>query len=332
MKITLIGGGNGVSEIAKLFIDKLAIVPENINLVLPVTDSGRSTGIARELFNMPAPGDIRNSILKFGNHTISSELEERILAQSEKFSLYNGMSIGNLLLGTLYKKHGSLQTATDRLCDVVSCRVNIYPVSEACTHICAKTEEGTEYVTELNVRTESKPKIVHLYLQDPCAEINPLVTKAIKTSDVIIIGPGCLYTSIIAILVFNEMAEALRASHAKKVYICNSTTQPGQTDGYSCVNHLEEIVKYTGIQNFDYSIFNSTINLDQEVINDYANEGLQLITPQNEEFAKISKLVANPIYSELLEDIKEKREIWNKKDTIRYDHTKLAKIFKNILT
>lgn len=328
MKITLIGGGNGISEVALGLLQYCPelINPEDISLITPITDTGRSTGVARKIFQIPAPGDTRNSILKLAsNKEIATLLQRRIFPKDDNYKFLDGMSLGNLALGTLVEENGGIVEAAEKFARMVDCKSNFIPVSNEVVDIVALTEDGKEHFGEYDVRQPNKPRIEKIFLTKKEAKIHPKVEIALSEAELIIIGPGCLYTSISSTLLFKGMGEALNKSKAKKIYICNSTTQPGQTDGFTCLDHLEVVMQYSGITQLDFAFFNDRLNISESNLEKFSLLKVYPIVPSDEEKQKIYSLVKKPFFGDLLESGEENRNLWDKVDTLRHDKEKLSK-------
>lgn len=325
MKITLIGGGNGVSQ---LFLG-LKKIFNDINIVVAVTDCGRSTGVTRDLFDMPAPGDIRNTILNLVNKDDFNNDIFQYRFESEQYDQYNGMALGNLVLGALYNKYGDLEKAVEEFRKLVACKYTVLPVSNYNTQLCAELEDGEIVVKETEVRRENKPRIKQVFLENMSSYATESAVNLIRESDLVILGPGCLYTSVIACLLFRGIPEAINQSNSKVVYVSNSTTQPGQTDDYTWIDHVKEIKRYAG--KLDYVIANSVVDISDSKLMYYTDQGLNPIVPTEEELEEVKQMGAEMVLADILEDIQQKRVIWNKKDTIRHDSDKVAKLVKDVV-
>ncbi|HSP13922.1 MAG TPA: gluconeogenesis factor YvcK family protein [Thermoanaerobaculia bacterium] len=259
LSIVTIGGGTGLSTLLrglKRYVD--AEGPwsiANLGAVVTVTDEGGSSGVLRSEFGMLPPGDIRNCIVALAE-------EEQLLSRlfSYRFdadSALKGHSLGNLLLAALTDITGGFDNAVLAASEVLAIRGEIYPSTLSDVRLRARLDDGSELVGEVAIsgsflgeKPSTKPhhaRIVHLGIDPPDAEPPERALEAVKAADLIIIGPGSLYTSVLPNLVIKRLAEAIRQAKALRVYICNVMTQPGETDGYSAEEHLSAIVEHAGL-------------------------------------------------------------------------------------
>jgi uncharacterized cofD-like protein len=221
--IVAIGGGGGATQVLKAaqpFADRLTAI-------IAVTDTGRSTGLARAIGRIPAPGDLRATIAAFATDTLMADLLQHRLSGAGVPQL-QGMAFGNLLIAALAHVMGDFAAAVEQVSHLAGCAAQVLPVSAADTDLCAELADGTLREGELMVRGLDKPPIARLFLRDD-APAYPPALDAIHAADLIVLGPGSLFTTVLASLLFREMGQALRAARGQVVYICNTTTQPGQT-------------------------------------------------------------------------------------------------------
>ena len=259
LNIVAIGGGTGLSTLLrglKRFVD--ADGPWSVGAhgaIVTVTDEGGSSGVLREEFGMLPPGDIRNCIVALAE-------EEQLLSQlfSYRFdtdSALKGHSLGNLLLTAMTEITGSFDNAVLAASEVLAIRGEIYPSTLTDVRIRATLQDGVELVGEVEIsgshigeepRTAGRhARITQLTLEPADAQPTAGALAAIAAADLIIIGPGSLYTSVLPNLVIRDLAAALREAKGLRVYICNVMTQPNETDGYSAEDHLAAIVEHAGL-------------------------------------------------------------------------------------
>lgn len=328
MKLVAIGGGNGLSQILlgvrHDFTERTAIVA--------VTDTGRSTGIARTLAAIPAPGDLRNTLATLAsdpNAIYARLLQHRF--HSNEIPALEGMAFGNLLLGALAQVTGDFAQAVELVSELVQTTAQVLPVSVINTNLCAELEDGQIMHHELEVRGLNKPPIHRLFLADPSAPVYPPAIEAITRADIIVIGPGSFFTSVLATLLFDGMAEALKRSTARVVFISNTTTQPGQTDGFCALNHVQWIQEVVGPGIIDDVIINRNNNLAPDLIAQYASEGLHLLQPDDHEIASIAATGIRPLVGNYVQSTEQKRTLWNKQDTIRHDPALIGQTLRRIV-
>ncbi len=314
--LVAIGGGNGVGRIllgAWPFFDRLTAV-------VAVTDTGRSTGVARNLVGMPAPGDLRSTLATLAREPDSQFV--RLLQHrfdSPSVAALDGMAFGNLLIAALTQMTGDFTEAVRLVREQAECMAEVLPVSNANTHICAELEDGSIVEQELNVRGLNKPAIRRLFLSDPQAPAYPPVLDALMRADVVVIGPGSFYTSLLGTLLFDGIVDTLRQSRATVVFVCNTTTQPGQTDGYRAIDHVQALIDVIGADALDIALINRSDNLNPELVAQYAAENIHLLRPDDAEIDAIAALGVRPLVRDFVEVTEGKRQLWQKQDTLRHD-------------
>ncbi len=257
LKIVAIGGGTGLSTLLrglKQYVDADgAWSISSLSAIVTVTDEGGSSGLLRKEFGMLPPGDIRNCIVALAE-------EEQLLSRLFNYrfdhdSTLRGHSLGNLLLAALTSITGGFDAAIRAASEVLAIRGQIYPSTLEHVGLRALCSDGSELVGELEIsgtHTVGAPaprheRIVTLTIEPPDVRPVPDALRAIEEADMILIGPGSLYTSILPNLVIHEVGHALRTAKGLRVYVCNVMTQPGETDGYSAQEHLEAIVEHAGL-------------------------------------------------------------------------------------
>jgi uncharacterized cofD-like protein len=259
LNIVAIGGGTGLSTLLrglKRFVKGDG--PWSVNhlgAVVTVTDEGGSSGVLRKEFGMLPPGDIRNCIVALAE-------EERLLSQlfSYRFDTHSalkGHSLGNLLLTAMTEITGSFDNAVLAASEVLAIRGEIYPSTLTDVRLRAELEDGSVLAGEVAISgsnigeaprtTVRHARITHLGIDPPDAAPTAGALAALAAADLIIIGPGSLYTSVLPNLVIGQLAEALRNARALRVYVCNVMTQPNETDGYTAQDHLRAIAEHAGL-------------------------------------------------------------------------------------
>jgi uncharacterized cofD-like protein/HAD superfamily hydrolase (TIGR01549 family) len=317
--IVCLGGGTGQSEILR----GLKKYDCNITAIVAVTDSGRSTGVIRNNFNTIAPGDIRNCITALSD---SEELiKELFQYRFEKGIELQGMSFGNLFLTAMSKVKGDMFSAIKETSKILKIKGKVLPSTLYNTHICAELEDGSIVKEELNVRKKNKSKIKKIFLKDKDVNSPKEVIKAIEKADIITIGPGSLYTSVLVHFLIPNLKKAFVESKAKKIFVCNLVTQAGQTDNYNIKDHIDEIIKYAG--KIDYVILNNK-NPNKEIMKEYEKEGGFLLNKNGLEKKEIYKGI-KLIHEDIIKK-EEKKEEWNKVSSIRHDPEKTTKIIMDL--
>jgi uncharacterized cofD-like protein len=242
MRIVGIGGGTGLPVLLKGLREiSEAHTPLDVSAIVSVSDSGGSTGILRQAFNMPAMGDIRNCLVSLApKESVLTSLCQHRFDTPENFA---GHSVGNLILSALYQMSGNFAAAVRLASELLGLNGRVLPATETPVTLRALYEDGTTAEGESNIPNPGM-RISRMWLepQDPPAAAG--VLQALETADAIVIGPGSLYTSIIPNLLVAGVADALKSSPAIKIYICNLMTQPGETDGHSAADHLRALLDY----------------------------------------------------------------------------------------
>jgi uncharacterized cofD-like protein len=325
--LVAMGGGNGTGRIllgARPYFSRLSAI-------VAVTDTGRSTGVARRLVGMPAPGDLRSTLATLAHDPDAlfvRLLEHRF--RSDEVPALHGMAFGNLLIAGLTQMTGDFTQAIQIVSRQVQSQAVVLPVSSADTNLCAELEDGRIMRHELEVRGLNKPPIRRVFLADPAAPAYPPALEAIAQADVVVIGPGSFYTSLLATLLFDGVVDALRQTAATVVFVCNTTTQAGQTDGYRAIDHVRAIVEVLGPGVLDIVLLNRSADLNPDLIAQYAAEGIHPLTPDDREIAGIAGLGVHPQVDDLVEKTEGKRELWQKQDTLRHDLEKLERALWHI--
>jgi uncharacterized cofD-like protein len=260
-KIVVIGGGTGLSALLR----GLKEYTRNITAVVTVADNGGSSGELRKSVGILPPGDIRNCLAALSN-------DEEMLTQLFQYRFaegagLNGHSMGNLLITALTELTGSFEDGVAEMGRVLAVQGDVFPSTLHTVDLCAEVMLADKNVS-VEVEGESQiskmgGKINRIWLEPGNPAAFPPTVQAILGADLIIIGPGSLYTSLLANLLVPDIKDAIRASRATKFYVCNVATQPGETDHFTCNDHVRTIEHHIGGRMFDVVICNS--NVDQKL-------------------------------------------------------------------
>lgn len=279
-KIVVIGGGTGVFTV----LSGLKKYPVDLSAIVTMADNGGSTRILREEFGILPPGDIRRALVA--------------LAQSEKLlaSLFNyrfkegglaGHTFGNILIIALERIKGDFEKAIDEAGKILNIKGEVIPVTLQNTDLYALLEDGQIIEGEANIDVpEHNPhlRIKKVYLK-PYVTANKRAQSAILKADLIVIGPGDLYTSIIPNLLVQKIPQAIRKSKAKKVYVCNLMTKLGETNNFTHSDFIKEIERYLGKNALDYVILNNKRPLLSRIAK-YEKEGATFVKYNQEDFSQ----------------------------------------------
>jgi uncharacterized cofD-like protein len=269
LKVVTIGGGTGLS----VLLTGLKSHTSNITAVVTVADDGGSSGRLRQEFDILPPGDIRNCLVALADApTLMRDLFQfRFNTNSE----LSGHSFGNLFITVMTRLTGDFEKAIKETSNVLALRGKVIPSTLNNVVLVAEHKDGTTTVGEDMIpRARRAIKKVSLNPLEPQA--TPDAIKAIEEAQVIVLGPGSLYTSIIPNLLIKEIAQAVANSSAIKVYVCNVMTQPGETDGFSVSEHIRALISHSNPRILDYCVIN-TGEIPQEILKRYAQEGSYLV-------------------------------------------------------
>jgi uncharacterized cofD-like protein len=258
LKLVAIGGGTGLSTLLsglKHFVGAASgeASIESLSAIVTVSDDGGSSGRLREELQMLPPGDIRNCMIALSED--SSLLSRLFRYRFRGSGDLAGHSFGNLFLAALTEVTGDFVEAVRLSSEVLASKGHIYPATINDVRLVAELDDGRKVLGETQI-TASRAKIRQLWLEPEHCLPLPAAIKAIEEADVITFGPGSLFTSIIPNLLVAEVAQAIGAARATKIFISNLMTQPGETDGYDLGLHLQSVTQHAPQIYFDYVIIN----------------------------------------------------------------------------
>lgn len=246
-----------------------------LSAVVTVTDDGGSSGRLREDFKMLPPGDVRNCMVALSE-------DEHLLSKLFRYRFdqgdLNGHSFGNLFVAALSHITGDFAQAVQMSSQILAIRGKIFPATNTDVTLAAQMDDGSLVQGETNI-TASRRRIMELMLEPATADPLPETLEAIANADLITLGPGSLYTSLIPNLLVRGIPEALVASRATKVFVCNLMTQANESLGLSASQHIEKILQHAGSMKspiFDYALIN-TAPISAERLEQYAREGQEPI-------------------------------------------------------
>ncbi|HOO55891.1 MAG TPA: YvcK family protein [bacterium] len=251
INIVVIGGGTGLHSLLR----GLKEYSSNITAIVTVSDDGGSSGRLRDELNILPPGDIRQCIAALAplESTMLEVFESRFKGEGP----LHGHSVGNLLLAAMTElKDGDFNKAVQELSKVLAVRGRVVPSTVENVTLCAEMSDGMIIRGETNI-TSCPGSVSRVFLQPSDVRALPEAIQAIRNADLVVIGPGSLYTSIIPNLLVRDILVALRKTAAPKIYVCNIMTQPGETDGYTASDHAARLIKLTGKNSIDYIVLNN---------------------------------------------------------------------------
>lgn len=265
LRVVVVGGGTGLSTVLR----GLKQEPVHITAIVTVADNGGSSGRLREEMDMPPPGDIRNVLTALAD---TEPLMERLM--QHRFTAGTGLaghSVGNLLIAAMNEITGDFVTAVKMMSDVLAVRGDVLPASTESIMLKAEMDDGTIVAGESQI-THAHKKIKRLMLEP--ADVVPLdeALAAIAQADLIVFGPGSLYTSILPNILVKGLFAEIKRAKAKKVYICNVMTQPGETDDFTAADHIEALYHHADEPFLDTVIVNNA-EIPPTILEKYAEKG-----------------------------------------------------------
>ena len=324
LRVVALGGGSGLPAVLRSLKNRLFPLPsyplsnhdrERLTAIVTVTDDGGSSGRLRSDFNMLPPGDIRNCLSALAED--SALISDLFQYRFEKGNGLNGHSLGNLLLTAMTHLKGNFLEAVQSCSDIMKVKGRILPFTSDPIVLGAKFRDGLAIRGETCIAGHGGSiEKVFLIPSHPTPISQTIV--AIEKADAIIIGPGSLYTSVMPNLLVQEIASAIRRSVAKKIYICNLMTEPGETDGYTATDHIKAIFDHTEYDFFQYVIVNNG-KISHTLCNSYADQECH---PVRYNIGEMRDLGLTSIAVDLVS------EQGNK---VRHDEDKLGRILTEIL-
>jgi uncharacterized cofD-like protein len=268
-----IGGGNGLSTLLSGLKRHVGTGIGELAAIVAVTDDGGSSGRLRDELQMPPPGDIRNCMVALSEDSLllSRLFRFRFAGDGE----LGGHSFGNLFLAALSEVTGDFTEAVRLSSEILASKGRIYPATDTDVRLAARLTDGTTIRGETNIG-KAGPQIERLYLEPESCHPLPDAIEAIRAADILTVGPGSLYTSLLPPLLVKGVAEAIASSPAVKVFICNLMTQPGETDGMTSRGHLQMIRDYVPQIRFDHILINNSPITPEQAAR-YEHEGAEQI-------------------------------------------------------
>jgi uncharacterized cofD-like protein len=311
-----LGGGTGLSMVLRGLKEHIGSPKGRIQrpisdlvAVVTVTDDGGSSGRLRRDYRVLPPGDIRNCMVALSK-------DEHLLGRlfQYRFSSGRGLaghSFGNLFLTALTNITGDFPEAVRVSSQVLAIRGRIFPTTDQNVTLEAELEDGSIVAGETRI-SSSKQRIRSIRLVPRRVHPLPEVLDAIRAADLILVGPGSLYTSIIPNLLVEGVTKVIARSSAKCVYIANLMTQPGETEHYSVADHVRAIYEHTGARLFDCAVINRT-PASPQMLRRYRAQGAEIVKPS---FAELKRIGLPYITADLLQQ----------RGKIRHDTVRLANL------
>lgn len=310
-RIVTVGGGTGLS----VLLTGLKEYTSNNTAIVTVADDGGSSGRLRQQFDILPPGDIRNCLVALAD--APTLMQDLFQFRFETNSELSGHSFGNLFITVMTRLTGDFEKAIKETSKVLALRGQVIPSTLNNVVLVAQHKDGTTTVGEDKIPKAHIP-INKVSLEPAQPQATPDAVKAIEEAQMIILGPGSLYTSIIPNLLIKELNEAVVSSGAIKVYVCNVMTQPGETDGYSASDHVKALVSHSHPRILGYCIVN-TGEIPGEILQRYAQQNSYLVINDRKKIENMGYRVVEDDFAIVKEDV------------IRHDPVKLAKIILGLI-
>lgn len=319
--MVVLGGGTGSFTV----LSALRHYVDHITAVVNMVDDGGSTGMLRDELGVLPPGDVRQALVAL---SLDSGMMRELMNYRYEAGSLEGHSVGNLLLTALEKITGSFDEAVQQSCRILAVKGDVVPVTTSDVRLCMTTADGEivrgeHQIASLRHDPTERPRL-HL---EPEASLNPRAAKAIAQADLLVLGPGSLYSSLIGLALTKGLPEALAATRARKVFVSNLMTKPGQTDGHQAHDFVDAVERYTGPV-FDHLVYN-TKHPGDEVVGRYAEEGEQVVGWDDE---AMKGRHWSPIGADLVSDEHEPQRPGDplRRTLIRHDSDRLARLLMQL--
>lgn len=316
-RIVVIGGGTGLSVILR----GIKKVTGNLTAIVTVADDGGGSGKLREDLGMLPPGDIRSCILAMADE---EGLMQELLRYRFTEGMLEGQNFGNLLIAALNGICGNFEAAVAKTHEILRVRGQVLPVTSSDVHLCALLENGALICGESKIQPEvlrQQSPIAKVFLKPEKPAATAMALEAIHRADLILMGPGSLFTSIIPNFLVDGISEAIRDAMGKKVLVCNMMTQPGETDRYTVWDHTVRAAEYLGEKNIEYVIANNMV-IDKETLKPYNEDGAEQIVPTAEDRRRLQERGITLIENNFVEI---------KKGYIRHDADRIAGVVYGLI-
>lgn len=317
MKFVAVGGGTGLSTLLRGLKQEVGKSINKLSAIVTVADSGGSTGRLRKIYHIPAPGDIRNCIVALSD---AEEILQKLFQYRFKGDGLEGHAFGNLFITALTDITGSFLDAVRLASKILNTKGEIIPSTGECVNLVAQFDDGKVIHGEEEITEYGKKghRIKKIWLEPENPKAPEDAIKRIEEADVIVIGPGSLFTSIIPNFLVPQIRESVKNTKAFKIYVVNAMTQPGETEGFTAYDHLKTFLEFSGIEKVDAVVVNTKMPSD-ELLRKYLEKNQEPVIP---DISKIAKEGVK-VYAEDL--------IGDNQDFVRHDPKKLTNTIMQIL-
>lgn len=310
-KVVAIGGGTGLPAVLR----GLKKCPVDITAIVTVADDGGSSGMLRHELQIPPPGDIRNVLVSLSD--VEPMFEKLLQHRFKTDSGLNGHSLGNLLIAALTSITGDFVKGVREMSRILNVRGEVLPAADQSIVLGAVMNDGSIVEGESSIPRANK-RIKKVFLKPDNIRPLPESVRAIREADLITLGPGSLYTSVIPNLLVPGLAEEIVRAKAEKVYVCNVMTQQGETDGFSASDHIAVINEHVGGSFIDTIIVNNQ-PIAPEILKRYAAEHAEPVSVDREKLENMGlTVVSDPL-------------IRTAGGMIRHNETAVARLLMDVL-
>ncbi len=308
--ITVIGGGTGLSTLLR----GMKYITNNCTAVVTVADDGGSSGRLRKELGIIPPGDLRNCLTALADR--EPVMERLMQYRFTGDSPFDGHCFGNLFIAAVAEAEGGMEEGLNVVSQILKVRGRVIPSTLANIQLEAEMDDGSTVLGESEI-PKARKHIKKMVMKPPDAPAAKQAVEAIKNADILILGPGSLYTSVIPNLLVKEIREAVLASSAAKIYVCNVMTQPGETDGYGAYDHVMALINHIGEQFLDFVIVNNQ-QITQKQLDLYGAEGS---LPVSADIKKLEELGITVIPANLI----------SKDNLVRHNPRKLSRAIMTLI-
>jgi uncharacterized cofD-like protein len=311
LNIAIIGGGTGIFP----YLQAMKELPFTVSAIVTVSDSGGSSGKLRQEYAIPAPGDIRRALIALSEHK-SSYLENLFNYRFSEGSL-SGHNIGNLMITGLTEMTGDFSESIYQLSKILAVKGNVIPFTLENLTLCAEFDDNTIATGEAEIR-KTKKKIQRIFFDPQYTKPLIRVIEAIDKADIILIGPGSLYTSILPSLIITPISDIIERSDALKIFSVNLMTEVGETDNYTVSKHISSLFDNTGYRIANYVLVNNG-KISDLALEKYARYNS---TPVEQDIENVRNMGITPLFYDLVEE---------NDDYIRHSSVKVKQAIINIV-
>jgi uncharacterized cofD-like protein len=308
-RIVCLGGGTGLPNLLR----GLKLYSDNITAIVTVADDGGSSGVIRNELKIPPPGDIRNCLLALAN---TEPFMEKLFQYRFTNGSLKGHSFGNLFIAAMTEMFGNFELAIKESSKVLAVRGTVLPSTLEDVILEATYEDGEKAYGESHIPICGK-RISRVTIKPSNAKPLRESLEAIEKADAIILGPGSLYTSLIPNLLVKDLTEAVCKSNARKIYVTNVMTQPGETDGYTASDHVKAVIKHSSHDVIEYVVVN-TEQIPEDLRIRYLSDGSTPVECDTQVIKQMGyKVIAKPVI--------------NPTDVVRHSSEKLAETIMSLI-